>query len=114
MNVKSKRTDCYCIACRREYANQLNKNPDRQEKRYQNNLSLRKRNFTIIFEQLKQNPCEKCGETDPIVLEFDHLDQSTKRAGVAQLTSHSTKVLRDEIAKCRILCANCHRKEHYK
>lgn len=74
-----------------------------QKVRYQDN---RKK----LYEYLADNPCEVCGEDDPIVLEFDHLDQETKDFTVANMTTHSWETIDREIKKCRVLCANCHRR----
>lgn len=57
--------------------------------------------------------CCKCGERDPRKLEYDHKDPSTKHRGISVLItdgySWASAILRAEIRKCRILCANCHR-----
>lgn len=63
------------------------------------------------FEYLTKNGCAHCGESNPVVLEFHHLDPSTKIAGVATLVSNSKSwdIVKLEIDKCIVLCANCHR-----
>jgi hypothetical protein len=65
----------------------------------------------FVWDFLKEHPCIDCGETDPIVLEFDHL--SDKKWSIADVASHnvSQKKLNEEIAKCEVRCANCHRKK---
>ena len=67
--------------------------------------------------------CCDCGERDPRVLEFDHIEPCKKENGIAKLFSDGyswgAEKLRAEIRKCRVICANCHRKhtiiqqEHY-
>lgn len=57
--------------------------------------------------------CARCTESDPNCLDWHHLDPLTKEFEVG--TSHSRagkKRTLAEIAKCILLCANCHRKEH--
>jgi 5-methylcytosine-specific restriction endonuclease McrA len=50
-----------------------------------------------------------CGEKDPIVLEFDHIH--SKKANVAaMLNHHGWPAIQQEIEKCEIRCANCHRR----
>lgn len=66
----------------------------------------------LILGHLQQNPCVDCGETDPVVLDFDHRDENTKSFSVANGVSKrvSLEALIAEIAKCDIRCANCHRR----
>ncbi len=64
----------------------------------------------FVFDYLSKHPCIKCGETDPVVLEFHHLgDNSTE---VARLLGRgaSLDALKAEIDKCAVVCANCHRR----
>ena len=50
-----------------------------------------------------------CGVSDVRVLEFDHV-RGEKLGIISKMVSNvSAKVLEDEIAKCEIVCANCHK-----
>ena len=69
----------------------------------------RKRNLQHIIDYLKQNPCVDCGETDPIVLEFDH--RGDKEYDVSKLVSCALNKIIKEIAKCDVRCANCHKRK---
>lgn len=62
------------------------------------------------LDYLSTHPCVDCGETDVVVLEFDHIDRKRKRATVFSLLEHSWEVVEKEIAKCAVRCANCHRR----
>lgn len=65
-------------------------------------------------EYKKTLACEVCGENHPACLDFHHVDPREKKFSVS--TRHdrpSMKALLAEIAKCRVLCSNCHRKEHW-
>jgi hypothetical protein len=58
--------------------------------------------------------CELCGENHPACLEFHHIDPKTKEFELGNAKTRLTmKAIKAEIAKCRVLCANCHRKEHH-
>ena len=62
----------------------------------------------------KQQHCIKCGENRFYVLDFHHLDPTTKVNTVAKLAAHSSPdSMWKEIDKCVCLCANCHREFHY-
>ena len=69
---------------------------------------------TFISDYLKTNPCVDCGEANTIVLEFDHIgDDKHFNLSDAARKGVSMKKLKDEIAKCEVRCANCHRKKTY-
>jgi hypothetical protein len=62
-----------------------------------------------LLEYFKAHPCSDCGETDPVVLEFDHLRD--KAFDVAQaLPYRNWAGILAEIEKCVVVCANCHRR----
>lgn len=71
----------------------------------------RARNRQFLAE-IKSNPCTRCGEEyHPAAMEFHHLDPKDKTAAVATLAGwgRSLDILKTEIAKCILLCANCHK-----
>jgi len=70
------------------------------------------RNQQLVFDYLLTHPCVDCGESDPIVLEFDHVRGDKKRP-LAKLIRQglSARTIEDEIAKCDVRCANCHRRK---
>lgn len=55
--------------------------------------------------------CELCGyNTHGVALDFDHLDRSKKLFNPSSRSmTYKLRKLFEEIRKCRILCANCHR-----
>lgn len=74
-------------------------------------LKIRK----MVFEFLSTHPCIDCGETDPVVLEFDHTDPKTKTKQISRMLSghYGWETIVKEIKKCEIRCANCHRRKSY-
>jgi hypothetical protein len=60
---------------------------------------------TYLIEYFASNPCVDCGETDPVVLEFDHLAHKLFDIGQS-LPWRNWESIVDEIAKCDVVCAN--------
>ena len=70
---------------------------------------LRRARTALLLEYFATHPCVDCGESDALVLEFDHLrDKSFEIA--AALVDRSWERILEEIAKCEVVCANCHRR----
>ncbi len=64
-----------------------------------------------MLSYLQDKCCVSCGIEDSRVLEFDHIDPDSKSASISRLINSTTNwdnVLQ-EINKCQILCANCHK-----
>lgn len=81
-------------------------------KGYYYDRNLRRRMaFTRIIVEAKNVPCMDCGQSYPsYVMDFDHRDPSTKKFDIAKVYKISSEQkLRDEIAKCDVVCSNCHR-----
>lgn len=60
--------------------------------------------------------CANCGETHPACLDFHHKNPKIKKEKVSRLVNRVAsrdRVLK-EISRCDLLCANCHRKKHYR
>lgn len=71
-------------------------------------LRQRHRERRDLVAALKDVPCADCGGIFPsVVMQFDHLGDD-KVAAVGQLLDGSLDKLLEEIAKCEVVCANCH------
>ena len=64
---------------------------------------------TYLLAYFADHPCADCGEDDPVVLEFDHLGDKEFGVGSA-LPYRAWASILEEIAKCDVVCANCHRR----
>lgn len=65
-----------------------------------------------LSEYKDNQPCADCGVRFPHwVLDFDHLPGSDKRGNLATMINEgfSRETILEEIAKCELVCANCHR-----
>ena len=87
------------------------------EHREHHNSMIARRNARLseeinrrIWSHLLAHPCADCGETDPIVLEFDHLRDKLYNISSMVRTVLSWAPIRREIEKCEVVCANCHRR----
>lgn len=110
-NIKSGK----CKDCTNAYTREHYKNNKEYYKKKSKKHSKRYINIgrNLVYGFKLSNPCFACGESNPIVLEFDHIDPKTKRHDVSYMATHgfSAKSIEEEIAKCIILCANCHREK---
>lgn len=73
-------------------------------------MRARSRRRAQLFEIKKELKCVYCDSTNPLALDFDHRDPSTKLGIVAQMATNGTPWERviEEIAKCDAVCRNCH------
>jgi hypothetical protein len=74
-------------------------------------LYLERTKYLIRF--FASHPCVDCGETDPVVLEFDHLADKEFDVGRA-LPYRNWQSILEEIEKCEVVCRNCHRRRESK
>lgn len=102
----------YCRACKRDYSREwYRRNKAEQGARVAANTKLYIERNRAFVNEVKAEPCQDCGHCfDPEVMEFDH-DRGEKRQTISDLVrrASSTANIADEIAKCDLVCANCHR-----
>ena len=68
-----------------------------------------------FLNELKSVPCKDCGRFfPPYCMDFDHIDFNNKKTDVARLVSNSWKSINEEVSKCEVVCAICHRIREYK
>jgi hypothetical protein len=101
----------YCRECGKE----LTRNHYKRNKRQYTEKNLRsfkkRREFA---RKIKERPCADCGIQYPFyVMDFDHREDETKEFALNSLTRVTMKALLSEIAKCDVVCANCHRERTY-
>lgn len=101
----------YCSKCNAEYKREWYKT--NKQRVLDKNTERRVRNQQYIRDFLSDKECSKCGESDTVVLEFDHLRDKVDNVCEMARGGVSLKTLQDEIEKCEILCCNCHRRKHY-
>ncbi len=106
--------DNFCRLCSRERTqNYYHNNREVQVKKASGRVLKRKRKIIKYVRENIKKKCSLCPEDFPSCLDFHHL-RDKKFTISAELTDHSWKKILEEIDKCILLCANCHRKYHFK
>ena len=67
-------------------------------------------NAPRLLQFLEQHPCVDCGESDAVVLDFDHLRDKRNNVTTMLWSGMRWSAIEEEIAKCQVRCANCHRR----
>ena len=78
----------------------------------------RRRELRKYVNSLKNRPCVDCGNSySTYVMDFDHRKGYRKKGNIGTLVNQSNlskENILDEINKCDLVCANCHRIRTYK
>ena len=91
-NKKTKIRQSYCKLCAVDYAHERNE-------------ARRK-----VLDTLKSAPCTDCGNSyPPVCMDFDHVGEKLFSIAKARSRGMYWQKVLDEIAKCELVCANCHR-----
>ena len=112
-NTGKQRSGRLCLACDRD-----NKRINQERWRVENpererDVRRARKDRKWDWVRSRKGACVKCGESDPACLDFHHRDGDEKQANLAVVgASWSQARLEEELAKCDVLCANCHRKLH--
>lgn len=105
----------HCKSCQRLYSRAWYQENKETHKKATHLRKIRARSDcrAFLLSYLSGRRCVDCGEADPVVLEFDHIDPTSKKHEIAQMVSDglSIKAVAIEIEKCEIRCANCHRRK---
>lgn len=102
-----------CVA--KYYKTYVNDSPTRREK-MKKHFSKYKQSVKEYVRSLKEGkPCVDCGGVFHFAaMDFDHLPGFTKSCTVSLMASASRETVDREVAKCELVCANCHRVRTYK
>ncbi len=113
LKTSGKRQREKCSECNKEYqAKWWQKNKALQRSRVKaNSKKAKARSKDLINGHLQSHPCVDCGESDIEVLEFDHLKDKTMNVSAMPRAGFALEKIKEEIAKCEVRCANCHRRK---
>jgi hypothetical protein len=112
----------HCIVCNNELQGLQKKfcSTKCKSKKHQNNSYNKQQERglkrKIVLIGLCGGECQKCGyNKNYAAIEFHHRNASDKsfQLDMRSLSNRSLKVILEEIQKCDLLCANCHREIHH-
>lgn len=117
VNWRTPGTLSYCTTCLGAVARQEPTQAQREAKaRKEAKKKQRVAEVLAWVDDFKSSRgCASCGETDPRALDCHHKEPAAKEINISALIRRKPDLLvvSKELAKCSILCASCHRKEHH-
>ena len=80
------------------------------KERKSEHMAMRK----AAYWNLKRSPCADCGQRfHPVCMDFDHRPDEEKLGGISVMVYGCLERLVTELAKCDLVCSNCHRMRTY-
>jgi hypothetical protein len=117
--------DVLCANCHRErHAETAHRAPEIELRRRplrlvelvdgSSTLDARQRKREWVRRHKHERGCRECGHGTAAALDLHHSEPETKTDAVGRLVSDGCTVrqLLREVARCAVLCANCHRRHH--
>ena len=109
-HCKTKYSNQCLECCTKVYKIWRTKNKDYYNQKFRERRLARKQRAI----ELKGGKCTKCQlVVHPAAFDFHHLDPTQKDFDIGLMMSHSDEHIFQELEKCVLLCANCHRTEHF-
>ena len=112
-NKSKNRLEYHCKSCHSDY---LKNHYTRKKQYYKDKAKKWKEELRQWLREIKlELKCENCPENHVACLDFHHSDPSAKDGTIScflQQGKGKDRIL-EEIAKCKVLCSNCHRKLHW-
>jgi hypothetical protein len=108
-NKKGKGYQPKCRPCQKIWYKNYYTNSEKEKARLYENRDAQREVIRDYIRKAKSVPCTDCGVSYPYyVMDFDHLGDKefniSRNRGYASLAT-----VKKEIAKCEVVCANCHR-----
>lgn len=102
-----------CKDCNKLQLQQYKRSTPEAFERHRYVTRMRAFKHSLIIKALKDKPCLDCGvQYPPYVMDFDHIDN--KLFGIGGGSGKNFDKLLEEILKCELVCANCHRERTFK
>jgi hypothetical protein len=112
-NKTKGRLEYHCKSC---HSNYLKDHYRRNKVYYVEKATKRTNEIREWFQEYKTTlKCSKCGESHVACLDFHHVDPKSKDIEICLCIARgwTKERIMNEIAKCIVLCSNCHRKLHW-
>ena len=97
-----------CRDCRNARRKELRQEHPEKHREY----AIKRQNKQTEWLYSLKTKCIICSESEPVCLDFHHINKEDKEFTIGKHRSRSKEWLLNEIDKCVCLCANCHRKVH--
>jgi len=110
-NKKAKKRQYHCKICQRTLQNAFYRKTPEYQDSVKTAAKARKLKIKRQYLQyLKKQQCIDCNESNHVVLTHDHRDPAIKTECVSIMVQRSNgwKNIQAEIAKCDVVCFNCH------
>jgi hypothetical protein len=104
-------TQPWCKECRKEYDKKYYKKNQAAciKRKKEGKARRRQESIRNVLKYLDTHPCVDCGETDKLVLTFDHVrGKKLFNISDAMTAGVTWKRIERELKKCEVRCANCH------
>lgn len=113
-NKSQNKRSTICRECQKvQNRDSYHKHKEETRDAFQRRRKLHRKNVREYAASLKDGGCIICGEKEISCLDFHHKDPTQKEQCIADMFhTGNRKNIEEEIKKCVILCANCHRKHH--
>lgn len=108
-NRTKKCLQAYCKECNKQAHKEWYKENSKRIKKLNQDFrkTNKEENIEIIWNILLRSKCSICNESNPLVLEFDHIGKKRNNISRAIETFSSDSLIK-ELEQCQILCSNCH------
>lgn len=110
-NKKGNGLSARCKACLAAYYSSAYRDNPERRRQVVSAIARRREKLSEFVDELKRGPCADCSMAySPWVMHFDHLPGHSKTVDVSTAVKYgwSKKRILTEIAKCELVCANCH------
>lgn len=93
----------------------LAKHYEKNKSKYGESSKAARMRRKALMAEIKDKPCLDCGLSYPhYVMEFDHTEDNKVDSIANLMLRAGWQTILDEVAKCELVCANCHRARTYK